>query len=276
VIAIALLGKKAALKPILETVQQSQGKSSSEEQNQSGQQSNSQEQGQQYGRYPMSRKQGKQYGRYSKSQEQGQQSSSQEQGQQSSSQEQGQSQSKSQEQGQQVVDSGEVGHGAIQPPLQKGSRNTVQYLLHIAQSAQGKLFLRLSIGGAANQAAESLPQSQSLQGVRVAVAGSSNGQSQTDACIEFQGTIDTPKRASRHVIAYTRKSLLEQNLSVKIQAQIQAGKNCRIMPLFVKVQGKLQRDQEMTEWAQTKSPKAQRCTADEKKGFSVSQVCLEV
>jgi len=326
VIAIALLGKKAALKPILQTVQRSQGKSSSEEQNQSGQQSNSQEQGQQYGqqsssrkqgqqygqqsssrkqgqqygrnsssrqqgqqygRYSSSRQQGQQYGQQSSSQEQGQQygqqSSSQEQGQQygqqSSSQEQGQQygqQSSSQEQGQQVTGSGETGQGAIQPPLQKGSRNTVQYLLHIAQSAQGKLFLRLSIGGAANQAAESLPQSQSLQGVREAVAGSPNGQSQPDACIEFQGTIDTPKRASRHVIAYTRKSLLEQNLSVKIQAQLQAGKNCRLMPVFVKVQGKLQRDQEMTEWAQTKSPKAQRCTADEKKGFSVSQVCLEV
>jgi hypothetical protein len=167
---------------------------------------------------------------------------------------------------------------SVQKPLQKGSQTTVQYLLHIAQNPQnGKLFVRASIGDACNQAAEALPQSsQSFQAIREAIVDAPNSQKQPKYCMEFQGTMDTPKKASRHIVAVRRETLLAQDLTVKVDGKFQFGQTCRLMPLYVKIQGKLHRDQEMTEWARSKSPQAQQCDEDKKKGFSISQICMDV
>jgi hypothetical protein len=164
----------------------------------------------------------------------------------------------------------------VQKPLLKSSPSTVQFLFQL-NANQGKLFTRVAVGDAVNQAAEVLPQSsRAFQAIREAIVKSSNEKNQPKYCAELKLTVDTPKYASRHIVAVRRETLLAQDLAVKVQGQLQAGASCRVMPLQVTVQGKLRRDAEMTEWAQHKSPEAKQCNQDKKKGFSVSQVCMDV
>jgi hypothetical protein len=166
--------------------------------------------------------------------------------------------------------------GQIQKILQKENPSTFQYLVQVSHS-RGRFYVRAAAGDAANEAAAALPQtSQSLQAVREAVVQPQNTKTQQDGCVEFEGEYDAPKHANRHQLLTLRKVLLQEELSVKVKAEAQFGESCKSMPHEIKLQGKLFRGPKMTEWAQKKSPEAQKCEKDEKKGFSVSPVCMYV
>jgi hypothetical protein len=166
--------------------------------------------------------------------------------------------------------------GQIQKILQKENPSTVQYFAQVSHSL-GRFYVRVASGDAANEAAAALPQSsQSLQAVREAVVQPQNAKAQDDGCAEFEGEYDAPKHANRHELVVLRKVLLQEELSVKVKAELQFGQSCKNMPHELKLQGKLERGPKMTEWAQKKSPEAQKCEEDEKKGFSVSPICLWV
>jgi hypothetical protein len=166
---------------------------------------------------------------------------------------------------------------SVQKPLQNSATTTVQYLAQLNLNRQGKLFSRVAMGEAVKSAAQDLPStSRAFQGIREAIVEAQNSKNQAKACVELQLTIDTPKHASRHIVAIRAESLLAQDLSVKVQGKLQAGQSCRMMPLTVQIQGKFRRDQEMTQWAQSKSPEAKKCNQDKKKGFTVSQICMDV
>lgn len=166
--------------------------------------------------------------------------------------------------------------GQIQKILQKENPSTVQYLIQVSKSS-GRIYVRAAAGDAANEAAAQLPQSsQSLQAVREAVVQPQNQKTQPDACAELEGEYDAPNHANRHELVVLRKVLLQEDLQVKVKAELQFGKQCKNMPHEIKVQGKLQRGPKMTEWAKNKSPEAQKCKEDEEKGFSVSPICMWV
>jgi hypothetical protein len=167
-------------------------------------------------------------------------------------------------------------HAQIQKILQKENPSTIQYFAQVSHSL-GRFYVRAASGDAANEAAASLPQSSpSLQALREAVVQAQNAKTQQDGCAEFEGEYDAPKHANRHELIVLRKVLLNEELQVKIKAELQFGQSCKQMPHEIKVQGKLNRGPKMTEWAQKKSPEAQKCEEDEKKGFSVSPVCMYV
>jgi hypothetical protein len=164
----------------------------------------------------------------------------------------------------------------IQKILDQSYPSTVQYIFQVSQS-QGRLYLRAASGDAANEAAQALPRSsESLQAVAQAVRDAPNAQTQPDGCFEFEGEYERPQIYQREQLLVLRKKLLADELFVDVKGELQYGKSCKAMPHEIKFQGKLQRNQEMTEYAQTKSRKAQKCQEDEKKGFYVSPVCVEV
>jgi hypothetical protein len=164
----------------------------------------------------------------------------------------------------------------IQKILQKENPTTVQYFVQVSKSS-GRFYVRAASGDAANEAALSLPQSSpSLQAVREAVVQPQNDKKQDDGCAEFEGEYDAPKHANRHELLVLRQVLLQEELSVKIKAEVQFGQTCKNMKHEIKVQGKLSRGPKMTEWAQKKSPQAKKCEEDEKKGFFVSRICIRV
>jgi len=165
---------------------------------------------------------------------------------------------------------------SVQKVLDNQYPSTVQYILQFSQSS-GRLYIRGASGDAANEAAAALPRSsESLQALAQAVRDAPNAQTQPDGCFEFEGEYERPQYIQREQLLVLRKKLLQEDLTVNVKGELQFGKSCKGMPHEIKVQGKLQRNQEMTEYAQTKSRKAQKCQEDEKKGFSVSPVCVEV
>jgi hypothetical protein len=168
------------------------------------------------------------------------------------------------------------GKASIQKILQKGSPSTIQYFAQFSKS-NGRVYFRAASGDAANEAAKALPQSsKSLQALREALVESPNTKAQPDGCAEFEGEYDPPAWANRGQQLVLRKRLLADELVVKIKAELQFGESCQKMPYEIKLQGKLERDQQMTEYAKHQSRQAQKCSEDEKKGFNVSPVCIEV
>jgi hypothetical protein len=164
----------------------------------------------------------------------------------------------------------------VQKILDSQYPSTVQYLLQFSQSS-GRVYIRGASGDAANEAADALPRSsESLQALRQAVRQAPNAQTQPDGCFEFEGEYERPQSFERDQLLVLRKKLLQDELKVNVKGELQYGKSCKGMPHEIKIVGKLERNQEMTEYAQTKSRKAQKCQEDEKKGFSVSPVCVEV
>jgi hypothetical protein len=154
--------------------------------------------------------------------------------------------------------------------------STIQYLLQFSQSV-GRVYIRAAAGDAANEAAAALPRSSaSLQAVSQAIRQAPNVKSQPDGCFEFEGEYEPPKYLEREQLLVLRKRLLAEELEFNVKGEVQFGKSCKNMPHEIKVQGKIHRNKEMTEYAQTKSRKAQKCEEDEKKGFNVSPVCIEV
>jgi hypothetical protein len=164
----------------------------------------------------------------------------------------------------------------IQKILDKANPSTFQYILQVSQSS-GRLYIRGASGDAANEAAAALPRSSdSLQAVSQAIYDAPNAKTQQDYCFEFEGEYERPQAFQREQLLVLRKKLLADELNVQVKGELQFGQSCKGMPHEVKIVGKLQRGPEMTQYAQSKSRRAQKCLQDEKKGFSVSPVCLEV
>jgi hypothetical protein len=165
---------------------------------------------------------------------------------------------------------------SIQKILDQSSPSTVQYLLQFSQS-NGRVYIRGASGDAANEAAAALPRSSSsLQELSQAVHDAQNAQAQPEGCFEFEGEYDAPQAYQREQLLVLRKKLLADELVVNVKGELQFGKSCKGMPHQIKAVGKLQRGQQQTEYAQSKSRQAQKCQQDEQKGFSVSPVCIEV
>lgn len=166
--------------------------------------------------------------------------------------------------------------GAFQNILSKESPSTVQYFAEASQST-GRFNFRVASGNAAAEAVQSLPQSHSsLMAIREILADAQLQRSQQDYCSEFQGHYVAPRHANNKDLVILRQSLLAEDLSVKVNAQLRFGSSCSRLQHQIKLQGKLQRDNQMTEWAKKDSMEAQKCEEDEKRGFSVSPVCLYV
>jgi hypothetical protein len=150
---------------------------------------------------------------------------------------------------------------------------TVQYMVQFTKT-QERVFIRAAAGDAANEAAALLPQS--LQTFAKHIINPVNNKEQQDACINFEGHYDAPAKLNRHILVVLRKTLLEQDLKVKVEAALQFGRSCKNMQHKIKLEGDLKRGPKMTKWALDQSPEARKCIKDEQKGFEISPVCLKV
>lgn len=164
----------------------------------------------------------------------------------------------------------------IQKVLEKGTHSTVQYLIEMLWT-NGHLKVQLGAGKAAKEIALTLKETcPALMAIREAIVDCPIMDIQHDICVHWENKYERPIWANRHELIVLRKRLLAEELVVKVQSELKFGKTCTQLPHFIKVVGNLKRDEEMTEWALNKSPKALKCIEDEKKGFSVSPVCLWV
>lgn len=164
----------------------------------------------------------------------------------------------------------------VQKILTKGTPSTVNYVWELI-STRGKLNLRVAAGDAAKEAVEKLPQDiPSLAAIREYITECPITKTQRDFCVELKGEIQRPNWANRRELIVLRKQLLSRDLSVKVNTELHFGKKCSELNHQIKMEGNLRRGSKMTEWARTKSPHALKCNEDEKKGFSVSPVCLWV
>jgi hypothetical protein len=188
--------------------------------------------------------------------------------------------------GARVIAFGLIGKAKAIPPVRGLSsvvdnlndqvENQIQYLVQIALRSN-KLLTRVASADAANQAAKALPtESRSLEILRNAIIKAKNAESQDDGCIELTAKYTAPEHANQQLLAVLRKTLLSQDLKVKVQAQLRLGESCQKLPYKLSMDGELVRDSDMTKYAQKESDEAQACEEDEKKGFSLSDSCLEV
>jgi hypothetical protein len=164
----------------------------------------------------------------------------------------------------------------IQKILTKGTESTVNYLWEV-KTSHGKMNVRVAAGEACKEAATKLPENiESLVAIREYIVDCPLAKTQHDFCVELRGEMDRPNWANRRELIVLRKRLLSEDLIVKVKSELMFGKTCSSLPHQIKMEGNLRRGQHMTEWANTKSPQAKKCIEDEKKGFSVSPVCLWV
>jgi len=164
----------------------------------------------------------------------------------------------------------------IQKVLEKGTTSTIHYLLKL-KTTRGLLNVNFATGKAAKELAMTLHETwPAFVAIREAIVDSPIMSIQHDICVKFENKYERPVWANRRELIVLRKRLLSEELVVKVQSELKFGKTCNDLPHFIEMQGNLRRDQEMTEWALHKSPKAKKCIEDEKKGFTVSPVCLWV
>jgi hypothetical protein len=164
----------------------------------------------------------------------------------------------------------------IQKILAKGTESTVNYLWEV-NTSRGKLNIRLAAGEACKEAATKLPQNvESLVAIREYIVDCPLTKTQRDFCVEFRGEVERPNWANKRELIVLRKRLLAEDLVVKTNAELSFGNTCSSLNHQIKMDGNLRRGEHMTEWAREKSPQAKKCIEDEKKGFSVSPVCLWV
>jgi len=166
-------------------------------------------------------------------------------------------------------------HG-IQKILVKGTPSTVHYLMHWMWSNE-KLNLRWSIGEAVKEACTKLREDiPSLLAIREVLMDSTVEQTELTYCMELRGLWDRPTMANPRELVILRQRLLAEDLIVKMKHELHFGKTCSNMPHKIMIEGLLKRDNLMTEWAREKSLLAKKCIEDERKGFTVSPVCLLV
>lgn len=169
--------------------------------------------------------------------------------------------------------------GSVINLLQSENPNQHQFIAQLSKRAD-KFFLRYAQGAAAEEAARSLPSgSNSLQKLANAVIDPDYQGQQTEFCSEISAKINYPKYAHPRLLVALRDTLLSNELSVDVQALAQFAHTCKNEDLQqneISMNGQLQRGQNMTEYAKSKSQEAQQCQEDENQGFSVSDDCLTV
>jgi hypothetical protein len=167
----------------------------------------------------------------------------------------------------------------IQKILVKGQLSTFHYLAHFAytRGIHAQMNMRLVAGEATKEAAAKLPtEIPSLAAIRDYLIDSRVEVQEFTGCFELKSQVEIPTWANPREIVILRKRLLDQDLVMNKNTEIHFGSTCNQMPHQIKIKGQLKRGEKMTEWAKNKSPQAKRCEEDEKKGFSVSPVCLWV
>jgi len=166
-------------------------------------------------------------------------------------------------------------HG-IQKILVKGTPSTIHYLIHWMWNRE-KTYMRWSVGEAVKEACTRLPEDiPSLMAIREALMESTVEKTDLTYCMELRGLWERPMVANRRDLVILRQRLLAEDLLVKMKHEIHLGKMCSNMPHKIMIEGHLKRDTLMTEWAREKSIEAKKCIEDERKGFTVSPVCLWV
>lgn len=157
-------------------------------------------------------------------------------------------------------------------------QSKIQYLLQVAVR-KNKVFIRASAANAANEAAKAMPNdSESIRILRDAIVKGPNAREQRNGCMELSAKYRAPSHANQKILTVLRKSLLDKELKVQVEGTYKFGENCRKDDLKYKIvlNGELVRNAEMTKWADKESPEAKICEEDEKKGFTVSDTCIEV
>jgi len=166
-------------------------------------------------------------------------------------------------------------HG-IQHVLVKNTPSTVQYMLHWFKT-HDKLNVRFAIGDSVKEAAVKLPEHiPSLMAVREYLKDSTVEKTELNYCFELRGMYELPIWADRRELVVLRKRLLSEDLVVNMKNEFHFGTTCSNMPHQIKMEGHFKRGADMTEWARDKSFQAKKCIEDERKGFTVSPVCLWV
>jgi len=166
-------------------------------------------------------------------------------------------------------------HG-IQKILVKGTPSTVHYLIHWMMNHE-KTYLRWSVGEAVKEACTRLPEDiPSLLAIREVLMDSTVELTELNYCMELRGLWERSILGNKRELVVLRRRLLAEDLIVKMKHELHFGKTCSNMPHKIKIEGHLKRDNLMTEWAREKSFQAKKCIEDEKKGFTVSPVCLWV
>jgi hypothetical protein len=164
----------------------------------------------------------------------------------------------------------------VQKVLTKGTPSTIEILVHTVMTRKN-WNVRWTIGSAVKEACKKLPENiHSLFAIRIALCDSTVEFKDLDYCMEMKSVYDRPNWANRKELIVLRKKLLSQDLTVKMKTEIKFGKTCSDMKHVIKMDGEFKRDTDQTEWARDKSHQAKKCTEDEKKGFTVSPVCLWV
>lgn len=169
--------------------------------------------------------------------------------------------------------------GGVVDLLKSENANQHQYIAQLSKRSD-KLFFRYAQGAAAEEAARSLPSnSNSLQKLANSVINPDYQGQQTEFCSELSAKINYPKYAHPRLLVALRDALLNNELKVDVAALAQFAHTCKNEDLKqneISMNGQLQRSQNMTEYAKSKSQEAQQCEQDENQGFSVSDDCLTV
>jgi hypothetical protein len=167
----------------------------------------------------------------------------------------------------------------IEKILVKGEPSTFNYLAHFAytKGIHAKMNLRLVAGEATKEAAAKLPQEiPSLAAMRDYLIDSHVEVQEFTGCFELRSQVEIPTWANPQEVVILRKRLLAQDLVLNKNTEMHFGHTCNQMPHQIKIKGQWKRSEKMTAWAKNKSPQAKKCEEDERKGFSVSPVCIYV
>ncbi|ODM89521.1 Vitellogenin [Orchesella cincta] len=158
--------------------------------------------------------------------------------------------------------------------------NQKQVVIQITKRTD-KFQLRVAQGAAAEDSVRGLltADSNSIKELAKAVIDPAYQGQQREFCAEISGKIVYPQYAHPNYLVTLRQVLLSRELKADVQGRIQFSDSCKDEDLKqneIIISGELRRGQNMTEWARTKSPQAQKCAGDEAQEFSSSDDCLNV
>jgi hypothetical protein len=162
----------------------------------------------------------------------------------------------------------------VQMLIPVGTPSVVQYLFQFRMNRDLVVF-RTAAGEPCKELATKIPEGISyLTHIREFFLKSTVELTEMNYCMAVNKVFEWPEWVKRNDLVVLRKKLLNEDLMVKVKSEINFGRTCTQMNHKIMMNGEMKRGQEMTEWAREKSLLAKKCMDDEKKGFSVSRVCL--
>jgi hypothetical protein len=166
-------------------------------------------------------------------------------------------------------------HG-VQHLLVEGTPSVVQYLIHMWMN-HDLMGIRTAVGEPCKDMVAKFPENvHMLMPLREFFMHSPVELTEWNHCIEMHRDFEWPEWVKNDELIVLRKRLLNENLVVKTKTELHFGHTCTEMKHKIKMEAEWKRGEDMTEWARNKSPLAKKCIDDEKKGFTVSKVCLKV